>query len=351
MLLPFDEDAIVTIGDDAFNGCSSMIWNIEDSGGGSYRSLTPLTSIGARAFKGCSSLNWALGFNRVSIGESAFEGSSLPGIRCSGITSLGVSAFKNCTGLSMIVNRIGGSSLTEIKESTFEGCTNLDKLIITTGTPLQSIGKKAFYNCTSLETIGTILGEANIPIVEHISGESAFAHTNIKVLKLPDLKTINDVNAFYGSPITQLELPEVTYAHNNAFLGMYQLHELDLPKIVTMGYDMFSPRVPLSLHLGENINDTVLRPRLWKNATDSSTDTFEVQLYISKPSVVEVDPAYTFVTKNNSGNTSSGVQILRVGAVYVPAELVDSYKASVNWQQALAVAGATVDVIQAMPTD
>ena len=314
-------DEVSAIGDDAFNGCISLLFDEETYGEGSFDVFYKLTTIGARAFYGCTSLNNSLMSSVLRIiGESAFEGSSLPGIRFTGITDLGAAAFKNCTGLTNRYNLIGGGRLTEIKESTFEGCINLKELGIAGGSPLKTIGTKAFYNCKGLETIGQTEGTAELAGIETL-GEGVFEYTKIARFELPDLKT----------------------AGTNAFAHMDHLGELNLPEIVSMGYDMFTPRSLVKLHLGKNVNQ--LTSRLWQYSNDSSTQTFEVELYLEKPSMVVVGPGYTFVTKNSV----SGVQILKIKAVYVPSNLVDTYKASTDWQQALAEAGATVDAIQPIP--
>ena len=313
-------DDVSVIGDDAFNGCTSLLFNEDTYGEGAYEVFSELTTIGARAFYGCTSLNNSLMSSVLrTIGDSAFEGSSLPGIRFNGITDLGAGAFKNCTGLTDRYNLLGGL-MTEIKESTFEGCINLKVLGIAGGTPLKTIGTKVFHNCKGLETIGKTAGTAELSGVETI-GEGVFEYTKIARFELPDLKT----------------------AGTNAFTHMDHLGELSLPGIVSMGYDMFTPRSLVKLHLGENIGQ--LTSRLWQYSNDSSTQTFEVELYLDKPSMVNVGPGYTFVTKNST----NGVQILKVKAVYVPSGLVDTYKASTKWQQALTEAGATVDAIQPMP--
>ena len=329
-LAPFESSNITRIGDDAFNGCSSMLLFEGTPFSPDYgMSFTKLSYLGARAFKGCTSLNYLIMFyqTQVTIGESAFEDSSLPRFVSSCISDLGAGAFKNCTGLNSSYNIIGGT-MTEIKESTFEGCQNLKSLRFAGGTKIKTIGNNAFYNCKSLETIGK---------TECIAA-------------LPDVTTIGE-GVFQYAKIAQFDLTSLNKAGRNAFIHLDQLSELYLPAIKEMSYDMFTPRALVKLHLGENVDP--LNSRLWQYAYDSSTQTFEVELYLDKPSMVSVSPGYTFVTKNNTSD--SGVQILKVKAVYVPSDLVDTYRTSSVWQEALAVAlpeGKTIDdVIQPMPTN
>ena len=353
LIVPFCEDHMVSIGNDAFNGCSSMKLYEYDSpipSNGLFYTFFDLESIGERAFMNCTSLNWPMMCHHLmTIGESAFEGSSLYGFIFNGVTDLGKSAFKNCTNLHIYdTGCVIGGSMTEIKESTFEGCSTLKKLRIAGGSPITSIGQNAFKGCTSLETLGYagsdsyVEGVAQLPTVERLTSSQTFYHTNIKVLKFPDLKYINGTIEFSYSPINQLELPSLEYASSNAFLYMPDLEELYLPSIKTLGTDMFTPGVLLKLHLGPNISS--LNNRLW--GYGSSPTTFEVELYLDRvtpPSVSED----TFDCRKSGG----GNQILAVRAVYVPSGSVNAYRQSTAWATALAVAGATTDVIQAMPTN
>ena len=343
ILAPFVDNSIVTIGDDAFNGCSSMLLDLDDS------SISPsalwsyfrLTSIGARAFKGCTSINWpVMCTNKMTIGDSAFEGSSLRGFVFRNVSDLGKSAFKNCNELHIYPHgcQIGGL-MTEIKDSTFYGCSTLEKLMITEESPIKALGGHSFSGCTSLETIGSVDGVAQLPGVERLTGNNIFYNTNIKVLKLPDLKNIYGTAEFSYSPITQLEMPSLETAYSNAFVSMNSLEELNLPSIKSLGTDLFTPGVLLKLHLGPDLSS--LNNRLWAYGTN----TFEVELYldsVTPPSVSE----NTFDTRRSGGS-----QIMSIRAVYVPSGSVNAYKQSTAWAEALAVAGATTDVIQAMPTD
>ena len=352
LLVPFSDYYIEIIGDDAFNGCTSLLLDLEDSEIPSYGLWTyfRLTSIGARAFKGCTSLNWPIMCtNRMTIGDSAFEGSSLRGFVFSNVTDLGKSAFKNCQDLDKYGGPcwIGGL-MTEIKDSTFYGCSTLDELALTVGSPITAIGQSAFQGCNSLETIGYwgansyVEGVAQLPTIERLKGGLTFLSTNIKVLKLPDLKSINGGIEFSYSPINQLELPSLESAASNAFLSMPDLEELYLPSIKSLGTDMFTPGVLRKLHLGPNISS--LNYRLW--GYGSSPTTFEVELYLDSVTPPSVS-ANTFDCRQSGG----GNQILAVRAVYVPSGSVNAYKQSTAWANALAVAGATTDVIQAMPTN
>ena len=91
-------DSVTSIGDGAFDGCSSLCsLVIPDS----------VTSIGKSAFYDCESLS------SLVIPDS--------------VTSIGDKAFKNCTSLSSLIIP---DSVTCIGDSVFSGCCSLESLVI-----------------------------------------------------------------------------------------------------------------------------------------------------------------------------------------------------------------------------
>ena len=137
-------DGVTTIGDNAFNGCSSLT---------SVTIPNSVTTIGWRAFSGCSSLTSITIPNSVTIiGDETFYG-------CSFLTSVTI-----------------GNSVTTIGHEAFSGCTNLQKVNI--GNSVKTIGKEAFNNCTSITQISS---EAVVPPT---CGLNVFANINKSNCKL-----------------------------------------------------------------------------------------------------------------------------------------------------------------------
>lgn len=81
-----------------------------------------------------------------------------------GIKKIGVKAFFGCKAL---VNFDGQHSITEIGESAFYDCTNLENLLLIESTNLTKIDAEAFYNCNKLKTI-------TLPGSLEVVGRSAF---------------------------------------------------------------------------------------------------------------------------------------------------------------------------------
>ena len=135
-------DSVTSIGSYAFEGCTSLAsMTIGDS----------VTSIGLSAFSGCTSLTSVTIPNSVSsIGYSAFSGcTSLTSITIpDSVTSIGGSAFSGCTSLISVTIP---DSVTSIEDSAFYGCTSLTSITIPDS--VTSIENGAFYYCSSLTEV------------------------------------------------------------------------------------------------------------------------------------------------------------------------------------------------------
>jgi len=95
----------------------------------------------------------------VSIGDYAFNGcSSLTGVMIpSDVTSIGLSAFYNCSGLTSITIPTGVS---DIRYWTFAKCSALTSITIPAG--VASIGESAFYCCSGLTNVTISAGVTSI---------------------------------------------------------------------------------------------------------------------------------------------------------------------------------------------
>ena len=158
-------DSVTSIGDSAFENCSSLtsieipdsVTSIDYQAFSSCSSLTSVvigdsvTSIGKYAFENCSNLtSVVIGDSVTSIGRSTFSGcSSLTSVVISdSVTSIGEYAFSSCSSLTSVVI---GDSVTSIGDFAFENCSSLTSVVI--GDSVTSIGCGAFANCSSLTRV------------------------------------------------------------------------------------------------------------------------------------------------------------------------------------------------------
>ena len=193
-----------------------------------------------------------LGNSVVSIGEEAFDGCiSLTSIHISeGVTTIGESAFYECTSLTSVYIP---ESVTSI-EGAFYGCSSLTSVYIPEG--VTSIGNGVFYGCTSLTSVHipervTKIGEGaflectsltSIHIPEGVTTieDGAFKNcSSLTSVHIPEgVTTIGDTTydgVFENcSSLTSIYIPRsVTSIGRNAFKDCSSLTSIDIPEGVT----------------------------------------------------------------------------------------------------------------------
>jgi Leucine-rich repeat (LRR) protein len=161
----FDElkyfTGIKSIGDDAFDGCSSL----------TSVDLSNCTSIGSYAFNNCTNLASVDLSNCTSIGSYAFCGTNLACVDLSNCTSIGDWAFGCCGELASVAL----SNCTNIGNAAFNGCSSLTSVDLSNCT---SIGSDAFNGCSSLTSVGDL---SNCTYL----GEGCFKDSGIDIITLP----------------------------------------------------------------------------------------------------------------------------------------------------------------------
>ena len=172
----------------------------------------PVTSIQKYAF--AQILGWRDNMDSIiipssiqSIGQGAFEDTSLRSVTIEGNPSFGSGVFRDCRYLTT-VNL--SSSLTTIGESMFSDCDSLQRITIPNG--VTTIKTTAFARCGKLSYVS--LG-SNVTTIE----TSAFIRCeSLTSISLPNkLKTIQ-AQAFSRSGLTSITIPEsVTFLGQGVF--------------------------------------------------------------------------------------------------------------------------------------
>lgn len=205
--LDISKAKLVSIGDHAFNGCTSMQGTLTFQEG--------ITTIGSNAFNNCSSLtgDLVLPDSITSLSSSAFANcTSMNGklVLSKGLTKIPTQAFQRCgfTGTLTIPNSITsiGSKAFESNQSTgFSGNLVLPDSII-------SIDNSAFLNqknitgltfSKNIQTLGNnvfsgtaLTGALTIPDSMTSIGNNVFAYTTIQTLYLPNKSDFLSANGF-----------------------------------------------------------------------------------------------------------------------------------------------------------
>ena len=258
-----DGDTVTSIGDSAFEDCSSLTSieipaSVTSIGNYAFRgckSLTGIeipasvTSIGNYAFDGCSSLTsitFAENSQLTSIGNHAFDGCGFTSIEIpEGVTSIGNSAFAFCGDLTSITIP---ASVTSIGNEAFESCAELMNVNITDiakwcEISFGSYGANPLSYASDLYINGELVTELVIPEGVTSIVNYAFAWceslTSITFAENSQLTSIGDDAFYYCSSLTIIEIPaSITSIGERAFYGCSSLASIKVAEGNTVYYSV-----------------------------------------------------------------------------------------------------------------
>lgn len=239
---------IKTIGDEAFALCTSMR---------TYHMPETVDSIGSRAFEGCTSLVSIEGFPRYvkAIKEYAFKG-------CSSLKWIFLSRDLYPDGI--VPSTVVESSLKEISEGLFSGCSSLENVHIesyrddiriggyafhnccnlkniTVGSGIKDVGAMAFGGCKSLLSVKSKINDDIAVDVKGTIGERAFMGcSSISRLRLHDVDSIKEYAFTDCSSLPEVSLYGVQYVGSGAFERCSNLKKVIVDNLKHMGYFVFN---------------------------------------------------------------------------------------------------------------
>ncbi len=212
-----------------FSGCAGL----------SNVTLNDITMIPDSAFENCTSLRTIAIDNVVMVGNKSFMGSGITKLTLNNAQSIGAYAFKECNSLNEInasvetIEDFAFSNATNletatlyvksIKPSAFTGCTSLSKVNLKTDTNhiIESIGSKAFNNCSALlnilipgnpemgtKCVGFINGKVNSDIL--LVGETGSTVEEYATANKISFCDINDFGTTTTTPVTTTTTPVTT---------------------------------------------------------------------------------------------------------------------------------------------
>lgn len=204
---------------------------------------------------------------------------TLKSVNLPNVTTYSNYAFYYCTALERFDTE---KSISNAPYYLFEGCTALTSINMPL---LTKIGQKFAYNCTSLVSV-------NLPSATSTIGILPFGNcTSLESISLPKLTNVGTQCFLNCIKLVNIDIPCATIIDQGGFQGCTALTYLDLPAVAQIKATAFK---------GSSLTTLILRNE--SLGTLANTSAFD------------------------STPIASGT-----GDVYVPDELVESYKVATNW--------------------
>ncbi len=259
-------------------------------------------------FYGCTSLTAAILPSTTLVSNNMFSGcSSLSTLDISSATRIGQSAFANCTSLTSI----SSSKVTTVERSAFYGCTALTTVNLPKAA---AFAQQTFYGCSSLSSVTLKTSDTNNTI-----GENCFKNcTSLTSIDFPNTSTLGSF-AFDGcTNLRSVNLPNITVATGQYAFRNVPCGSLELPKATSFGAYLTNGLGATEVDIGTS--GVTSTGSIVASAFGDSLNLFSLILRGS-----------TVRTLVNT-NALTGTPIRAgYGKIYVPNDLVDSYKSASNW--------------------
>lgn len=228
--------------------------------------------------------------NCISIGLQAFNScAALVTVDLPMVTSIEAAAFQSCTSLTTV----NLPNCISIATNAFNTCERLDTINLPKVT---TITRQMFYGCK-------LLASVNIPMATSIE-DSGFAATALTSANFPMVKTIGNMAFQSCGSLATVNLPMVTEIGAQAFRSCNSLKTVQLPMVKSLTRQTFYSCYTLTALVLSGTNVCAL----------ISTNVFT--------------KCYHILGTTDSIYNPTGA---KDGYIYVPDDLVDSYKSATNW--------------------
>lgn len=236
----------------------------------------------------------------ITLGQRAFyKNNVLATVELPSVTTVDQYAFEDCTALATAIF----AELKTMGQYMFKGCTSLTSPSFPA---LTATGQFGFQNCTGLQSV-------TFPsTVASLAGYLFQGCTSLKTVTAPGL-TMLEQYCFSGC--TSLEMnsfPSVTYVGHYVFRDV-PVDVVSLPACTSIGMYLAYGAGPTGFDFTEKLT-------IPENAFNASGNMVHLVLRSE-----ELCPL-------SNVNAFTGTPIsIGCGYIYVPADLVDTYKATTNW--------------------
>ena len=309
----------ISIDNAAFMVCSSL----------SQVNLPMCISIGSDAFKGCSSLSQVNLPMCNSIGGAVFRSCySLSQVNLPMVKTIGVSAFTNCSALSSLTlctdvywtipfgtRTYGGTPIVN-ESSSASIYVRSDTYSLWISSKLWSSISSKFVSVPvsgpALSFSNGLLSGTTKAIASDFTSYLSVTTSDITGVSLPECRYIGN-QTFQSYNLTQVSLPKCEYIYELAFHNCMSFYQINLPECRYIGDYAFQ---------NCEIDDASL-PKCEYLGNGAFHNCWMESITIGYSSVCNINV-----------DTFNGTDIARgTGSIYVPASLVEAYKADSNWSQ------------------
>lgn len=237
----------------------------------------------------------------VKLGKWAFyKNNGLQSVELPSLTDAGTNAFEDCTAMT-------GATFAKLKtlgQYMFKGCTALTTLSFP---ELTATGQYAFQNCTGLVSISFPSGVTSL---------QSYLFSGCTGLKTVSGTGLTRLEQYCFSGCTSLETNSfsgITYVGNYAFQNCSKVGVVAFPACTSIGAYLGQGNGPTGFDFSAQLT-------IPANAFNGSANMQHLVLRSSTLCPLQNVSAFT--------GTPLGIGL---GYIYVPSELVDTYKAASNW--------------------